>query len=474
MATIPGGFLTRLFGRAVSEGAGFALGVATAPVLSPAVEELRQLAWQEHAVYALEPAALAQGVAEGQIARDWAEDEAKRSGINADRFGRLVQVFDSGPGVGQAYRLWRRGLLDEAGFRRALKREAIEEEWIDALVAAREELLSPEVLANARQQGFVDDSRQLAESERQGVNADRATLLYELAGLPPGAMDGLTLLRRGIIDEATYRRIVREGHTKTKYTDALLALRENILSATDAANLWLKGWITEAEAKRIGAMNGYDGATMDRIYQNRGRPATVRQAHVGYQRGGRLPGAATEEATIRRAVEESNIRSEWFDILYAQRFTYPSAFVLRALTTAGTFTAALTEQILTEAGWKPEWAKLAAQDWAAGAGGGAAAQKWADRARTRLFTATHQEYLDQSIDEAKVRSNLGVIGVAASEQDAILELWDAEADIYRRELSPTEIRKAYKKALYDHETALSELIERGLTPDDAETFLQSG
>lgn len=465
--------LSRFLGRTASEGAAFALGTATGPVLAPAVEEVRQEAWRLHPNRALAVTSLAQGVAEGQIDRDWATGEAERHGINGDRFGRLVHLFDSGPGVGQAYRLWRRGLIDEGGFRRALKRAALEPEWVEALVAARDELLSPAELANARQQGFVSEARQKSESERQGVNDDRAEIMFELAGLPPGAMDGLTLLRRGIIDEATYRQIVREGHTKVKYTDDLLALREHILTATDAANLWLKGWISEAEAKRIGALNGYDAATMDRLYENRGRPATVRQAHIGYARGGRLPGAANEDATLQRAIEESNIRSEWADILKAQRYTYPSAFVLRALASDGTFSPALTEQILVESGWKPEWSKLAAQKWAQGAAGGGATQKWADRARTRLFTAAHQEFLDESIDAAKARAILTDIGVGAGEQDAVIRLWEAELGITRRELSPADIRKAYKKGAYTQEQAISELIERHMSPDDADTYLQS-
>jgi hypothetical protein len=464
---------SRFLGRTASEGAAFSLGHATGPVLVPAVELLRQEAWRRTDVAALDPMSLAQGVAEGQIERTWAQEEAQRSGINFERFDRLVQVFDSGPGVGQAYRLWRRGVLTEAGFRRALKRAALEDEWIDALVAARDELLTPDQLANARQQGFVSEPRQKAESERQGVTDDRAEILFELAGLPPGAMDGLTMLRRGIIDEATYRQIVREGHTKVKYTDDLLALREHILTATDAANLWLKGWISEAEAKRIGALNGYDAATMDRLYENRGRPATVRQAHIGYARGGRLPGAASEDATLDRAIKESNIRSEWADILKAQRYTYPSAFVLRALASDGTFSPALTEQILVESGWKPEWSKLAAQKWAQGAGAGGTAQKWADRARTRLFTAAHQEFLDESITEARARTILGEIGVGSGEQDAVIRLWEAELGITRRELSPADIRKAYKKGAYTQEQAISELIERHMSPDDADTYLQS-
>lgn len=464
---------SRFLGRTASEGAAFAFGAASGPVLAPAVEGLRQAAWSQHQNRAVAVAMLAEGVATGQIGHAEAVEQAKRTGYSETELDRMVRIFDTGPGVAEAFRLWRRGVLDGAGFRRALKREALEDEWIDALAATRDVLLSPSEAANAWQQGFMSEAESEAEAGRSGVPPARAQIQRELAGLPPGAMDGLTLLRRGLIDEATYRQIVREGHTKVKYTDALLGLRDHVIAATNAASLWLKGWLTEAEAKRIGALNGYDAEAMDLLYKDRGRPATVRQAHVGYARGGRLPGAANELETLRRSVEESNIRSEWFDILYAQRFTYPSAFVLRALASDGTFSVAMTEQILTESGWKPEWAKLAAEKWGAGSGG-ATAQKWADRARTRLFTVTHNEYLDESIDAGTVRVKLTAIGIGDAEQTTVLELWDEEVAINRLELTPAQIRKAYKKALYTREVALAELDERGMTPEDAETFLDSG
>jgi hypothetical protein len=285
-------------------------------------------------------------------------------------------------------------------------------------------------------------------------------------------MDSLQLLRRGIVDEPTYREIVREGHTKTKYTDALLALRDRILTQTDAANLWLRGWITEAQAKAIGAENGYDAEAMDLIYKNRGRPATVRQAHIGFARGGRLPGAGnSEEETIRRSIEESNIRTEWFDLLYSQRFTYPSAFVVRALATDGTFDRAQTEQILLESGWRPDYAALAADNWSGAEAG--PSTKWADRARSRLFTSTHDEYLEFSIAEAQARANLASIGAPGPEQDAVVTLWNRERATDRRRFTANQLKTVYKKGNMPEPEALDYLDALGYSAEDASDFLAS-
>lgn len=99
---------------------------------------------------------------------------------------------------------------------------------------------------------------------------------------------------------------------------------------------------------------------------------------------------------------------------------------------------------------------------------------WSDRARSSLFTATKREYLDSSLDEAGAREKLQVVGAIGAEADAVIEAWNAEHEIHRRELTPAEIRKAYKKALYTQEEAISELIERGMTSEDADIYLQSG
>ncbi len=457
--------------------AGVAVGVGVGGAVSGAIEpRLRALqneAWQRFTAMPLQAVEAAQLVADGERDMRWGVAEAANSGVSEERFRALVDMIDTAIDVSLLMDAFRRGLITEATFRRGAKRHGIEDEWLDVLVQLRQRPLSPAEAANAWQQGFLGEQEAEQEAALSGVDGERARIQRELAGLPPGAMDSLDLLRRGIIDEQTYRQIVREGHTKTKYTDALLALRQKILPAREWAGLWLRGWVTEQEAKAGGALDGYDERAMELLYKNRGRPATTRQVHIGYARGGKLPGARDERDAFERAVRQSNVRTEYTDLLWASRYTYPSAFVIRGLAQAGTFDRETTLQILTEIGWPPKYAQLAADDWtqAKSAGPGT---KWADRARTRVFAAAWGEYLDGKADEAKTREALTAIGASDGEQDTIIRLLDLAKTIRRLELTPSQIKKAYKKGPpdgYSYDQAIAELIDRGMTMDDADTFL---
>jgi len=452
---------------------GVGVGMGVSEAIAPLVRDLANEAWARYLSLPIDAVQAAQLVASGERDMPWGIGEAANTGIGEARFRALVDMVDVAPDLSTLFDLYHRGLISEADFREGAKKGQLEDKWLDGLVQLSQRILSPAEAANAWQQGFMTEAEASAEARLSGVSPPRSAIQRQLAGNPPGPMDGLTLLRRGIISDAEYVQLVREGNIKTKYTDALLALREQITSATTAAGLWLRGWLTEAEAKAIGARSGYGPTEMEHLYLNRGRPATTRQVHIGYARGAKLAGAANEEEAIRTAVKQSNIRTEYADLLYAQRYTYPSAFVIRALAADGTFSPQLTETILVESGWKPEWAALAAAKWGGAAAGGPST-KWADRARSRLFTVAHNEYLDESIDEARARADLQAVGATGAEADSIIALWNRERAIQRLELTPAQIRKAYKKGLYDLPTALGELGERGMTPDDADVFLQSG
>ncbi len=449
---------------------GYALGTAAGPSLEPFVQTLANEAWTQHRVKPVAADVAARLVAEGIWSSGRADGEAADTGIDADTFAALVELAREEPGVPLLLTLWRRGLIGEGLVDEALERAGMKPAYREPIKRTRRILLSPAELANAVVQGFRTLTAATTDAVDQGLTPDDFETMVDVTGLPPGPETLLEWLRRGITDEGGVDQGIREGHTKVKYIEPYLRARWRVLSATEYASLWLRGWITEAQAKAGGALTGYDAASMELLYRNRGRPATTRQAHIGFVRGGRLPGFTTERATFERAVEQSNVRTEWTDILWAQRYTYPSAFVLRSLTQAGDITPEQAEQALLYSGWEPGFAAQVAAAWGDGRAGAPSA-KWADRARSRLYTVAHNEYLDGSIDAAQAHSTLAQVGAGAAEQDAILALWDAEQTVSRLELTPAQIKKAWKTGRYPTELALSELAERDYTPEDAQTFL---
>jgi len=455
-------------GTAIGTGVGG--GITT--VVEPILRALANEAWSRYQSMPVEVVLAANVVASGERSYAWGLGQAHNQGISDDGFQALVDFSDTAPDLARLYELLNRGLIQPGDFAEGAKKQLIEDKWVGPLLALAQRILSPAEAANAWQQGFMSEAEAEAEAARSGVSANRARIQRELAGLPPGAMDALGMLRRNIINADTYREIVREGHTKTKYTDALLALEKHILNGRDVASLWLRGWIDEPTAYQLGALDGWEPEEMRRLYQNRGRPATTRQVHIGYARGGALPGAAGEREAFSTAVKNSNIRTEYTDLLWASRYTYPSAFVIRALAQAGTFNRQETYDILYESGWDPRYANLAADAWTGAAAAGPST-KWADRARSRLFSSLHNDFIDGSADEPTARAGLTRVGAGGAEQDVIIGLWQYEQQTQRRDLTQAQILKLFKKALWERVQAQAALEDLGMEAGDASDLLDA-
>lgn len=451
---------------------GVGVGQSVADAISPITRELANEAWAKYLsmpVGALEAASV---VASGERSRAWGLEEAAKNGISAERFDALVDMWDNSPDLSSMFEMLNRGLIDEGDFREGARKQFIEDKWIEALIVLARRILSPAEAAQAWQRGYMSEADAEAEAALSGVSAERARIQRESAGLPPPPETAMQMLRRGIITSGEFEQMIREGNTKTKYTDEYLELRQRILSGADWASLRLRGWATEAEAAAGGAAEGWSPEEMELLYLNRGRPATTRQVHIGYARGGELPGVSGEREAFERAVRQSNIRTEYTDLLWASRYTYPSAFVIRALTSAGTFDRATAEKILIESGWPPQYATLAATDWAGDDTTGPKTPL-ADRARSRLFTALHNDYMDGSSDEATARAGLARIGGQAAEIDAVIGLWNFERDRTLRDLTQAQILSLYKKAIWTRELAAARLDDLGMKVDEAAALLDA-
>jgi hypothetical protein len=289
-------------------------------------------------------------------------------------------------------------------------------------------LLSSEELAMMQQQGFVDEARADSEGGLQGVTSERQQLRFEASGLPPGIVEGLQMLRRGIIDEATFAQIVREGHTKTKYTDDLLALRDVVLNANDYVANTIRGWADAGAMHAGGALTGHTPEQMDLLFQNHGRPLSWHQIFIGLQRGGAYDGATTGiDPAFLKGLRESDIRPEWYSLAWAQRYNYPSAFVLRALTQSGDISEADAHKVLLYEGWEPTFAAKVSHAWATAKGSAAKEATVTDLLKlydggkaTLPATLTAIEGLGYPADEAQTKVDTIDAGRVASAKTAAI------------------------------------------------------
>lgn len=433
-------------GAAVGVGVGGPIG----SVVQPLLQELANEAWRHYQSNVLSALDAAQLVASGERSRDWGRGEALNTGISSDRFDALVDMVDTAPDLATLLEMLRRNLISDADFAEGAKKGNIEDKWQAPLHGLRDRLLSPEVLANLRQQGFINPDRQHAESAQQGVNAERADLLFDVAGLPPGIETGLTMLRRGIITPAVFAQIVAEGHTKTKYTDELLQLQFQPMSVAIAAQGVLRERMTPAAGRAVAAQWGVSAATFDQIVENSGRPPGIQQATTLVNRG------IFTEADFREVVARSNVRTEYADALLNLRVHYPPLFQLKRMVAAKDITPTTALDWLHKQGYlQPEWTQVVAS-WAS-----ETTQQEKELTKSEIVTLYEGRFMPPDV----ARTELTSLGYDTNEVGEILHLADARRIITFLNAALTKVRNQFVAHRIDESRALQELDAIGISSD---------
>lgn len=478
-----------LWNRAQSLIFGSAIGAAASRAVEAALEPARQHAWKQNQVRVLDPGSVAELVARGFAAIGDVADEAARNGYSSNRLAALAALRQSYPSRGELDALSNRNLITPEQLERVLSRHGLGKEWHEPIKALFSDLLSPDVVANAVQQGHLPNHGVLPdaaihspkpagyvtptspdgappsevpltqipldpihEAAGAGIDEDRLKVLANLAGLPPPQGELRDMLNRGIIDESTFTSGIREGHTKTKWIEAVMRLRWSVISSREYAEAWLRSWITREEAYAGGALTGYTPEQMDLLYRNRGRPATPRQLWLGWARkvkapdypdqpaNGRLTGFEDHELAIAR----SNIRPEYAPLLWEIRYNYPSLFQLNNLVRAGAVdpdTAALWAGYNLEAPEVVDALKVYWQSIYPGAGGSSAAATPPPEiksARTKLLTTLHKAYVTYGADDASVIASLEAEHYPPETIDGLLEVWGNERAFVQGQGAPPE------------------------------------
>lgn len=524
---------TKNAGEALAFGLGFALSRA----LTPAAVGLEQEAWKVAPTRVPPGEQLAAGFAQGQVDESTAKEWASMSGYGDDAFAALVDIANVGPAVGQAMAAWRRGELTDVQFNRALHRAAIEEEWWPAIRALRFERLEPAEIAKALHRGIMRGADLLVmeppltpgkvpivppspidpieEAKAAGVDAERLRVLTGNAGLPPGVIQMTQLLNRNVITVDDFLRGVGESNMRNEWGPAIAELRRHLLTPGQYVQARLRGWIDDPAMHSGAALSGMTPTDTDLLAKLSGRPLSFRQAFIGTRRGGRLDGPTDGiDLAFLRSLQQSNVRPEWYQLAWSQRYTYPSAFVLRALAQAGELTVAETEQVLLYVGWEPTFARKIATRWAGSAGAGGKEETRAElgdeyaggfvteaeyraalgllgytgealdrevhlgdarrvkRYREKLVDAINQAYLAFKVDDAGARSELAEAGVTGEASALLLALWFKQRRFTIRDLTPAEVKKAYTRNLIDQAAAIDALEHHHYSPADAATLLQ--
>lgn len=398
----------------------------------------------------------------------------------------------------------------------------------ETLAPTMENILQDAWKANAiRQLGVNELGRAIAEqlisegeaadsAARQGYGTDKLAYAAELARTAPGAPEAIDMLRRGLITGADLDEAFKKHGLQPRWFAPWAGLKRNLISGQIYANLWLKGWIDQAAAEAGGALTGYTAGDVDLMYKSTSRPAANQQMATAVARGVVGPdGAAMDYAQFVKGIRESDIRTEWADMLWGIRFAYPPLFQINRLVQAGAITAADAILWAKNDRMAPEVLTALGKYWGGAATGGGkdltAAEAQAEYAggfmtegelrtilqqlgykqaaidqlvhlgdarrvsaqRGRAVTAIEKVYLAHEIQAGQATTALAAVGVGAQAAGEMLAIWDIELGLARRQLTPAEIVRAYKRTVLTQANALTELEARGYSPADAGILLSA-
>ena len=464
-------------GNSVGEAAAFAAGLAIGPLLRPILQALENETWSLYPDKPLDPQTMALAVAQGRIDQPTAAAEAALTGIGATAFSNLVNFAITYPGAAQLLDLQRRTILPAGDLVAALQRHGLTAEYAGYVAELIDNPLDPAVIATAIQRSIIEapfdlpvaaptatgnvkafptsgiDAKQ--EAAWSGIDLDRLEVMTAIVGLPMSLQEAASGYFRGILTIDDYYRAVAEGDTRNEWRDVILEQARAILSPDQWAELFIRGWVTQAELYAGTAEHGMTTANTDYLAELKGRPIPVHQIVTGLARGGTYTGdAQTVPEPFLKSLQESDIRPEWYGLAYANRYSLPSAFVLKALATAGDLTQAQSETILLQIGWPPDLATSVSTVWAGGTATTAAQKK-------QTLSHLTAEYLSGALTESALTTALVGLGYTAQQAADEIALAEFNAAKTARTKATNAVGKRYIAAQISEAAATTALEGMG-------------
>lgn len=471
------GGASSFIGNTIGEAAAFAAGLAIGPVLRPLLQALENETWSLYPDKPLDPQTMAIAVAQGRIGADIGAKEAALSGIGPTAFANLVNFAQSFPDSAMLIDLARRKQLPDADLVPALQRGGLTVEYAGYVADLVQARLTPQEVALGIVRGTIPDpgilpvtldttgtikgypqfteATALEEAADGGFDLARLTTIVGSIGLPMSLQQAASATFRSIVQRGDFNRAVLEGDTRPEWADAIFEQARQILSAEQYTELEIRGFYDRATRLLNTEKHGMSDVDSDNLYNVLGRAPSTHQVVQGLARGGKYPGSyANVPEPYKSAIQRSNIREEWSEIVYAGRYTYPAPFILKALATAGDIPQAEVENILLYEGWEPTLAATVSAKWAGGTGA-------AQTVKKETLAQLMQQYLAGVLTRTVLVTNLTTLGYTAQQADQLITAAEFKATSAVRTKNTKLVEKQYVAVKTSEATARQQLAELG-------------
>jgi hypothetical protein len=492
---------SRFFGSSASTAAGFGIGSALGPALSPVTQAVANEVWARYPDRPLTADEAAEAVVRGVLSLDAAEKEALANGFNKAHFATKHALAGQPPGPQQLLELWNRGELDEGDVDKGLRQSRMRPEWYTAFKTLRNVLVPvSDLIRMAVREVFTPELRAsldldadyppvlTAEAAKLGLS-DRDARRYWAAHWDlPSYTQATQMLFRGEIDPAQFDDLLRAQD----YAPTWRAKLRNIARAIPSMQDFIRFAVREVYSPDVRARFGQDQDYPEQFTAKAALHGLAEEDAKAYwaahwelpsvEQGFRmLHRDEISKADLELLLRAKDVMPFWRGKLESIAYLKPGRIDLRRMLEHGVIDRARVKRGYLDLGYSEQDAETLT-DFAvelANKPSASTRQTPTERAQSQLWTRAHSSYLAGEVNEAEARDKLTTAGVSGTDQDGVIRVWKEERELYRKQLTPAQVKKAFAKMVtnpatgqpWTRDEAIAELVDRGYSPADASTFL---
>lgn len=453
----------------------------------------------------------------GHLPEAAAQQIAELNGLRPQDWPAYAANQGNPPADMQLLELWRRGFATESQVDQGLRQGRLRDTWIPFIKHLKTVRMPTADVIDAWLRGHIDQADATGIIEQNGLDPKDIPLAFGNAGNPLGLMQLLEAYRRKFIDKPTFIKGFRESRYRNEWADTALELRYRPMTAVDAIEASVQGYLTEKEARDISELDGLLPAHFDPMYRKAGEPLDRTELQELFNRG------KISLEVYRQALRESRLKDKYIDDALELRHRIPSEFQIQRLLALGIISSENAIRLLMDNGYTHEVAAYFATEAEVTATGehrhllareiatmyenhvigrGRALELLTadhfteDVANLILDLADHQRdhkilntgiagirklFLAYRIDATNAKGDLLTLGVGSEGADLYLRAWRVERAHTVKELTEAQVIKMYKRSLFDphnadknREIACQRLTRMGYSTGDASLLIEAG
>jgi len=253
-----GGFLSKIFGSAVSQAAGTAAGAATAGVLIPVLQEEVNTVWSAFPNRPLSAEQAGAAVERGEMTYKEAEAEASLTGFNSSRFEVIERLSGLAPSPDQLLTMFRRGVINADRLKKGLIQGNVRSEWSDALIGISKAIPSvSDMVRFAVREAYGGGSALsgtgaelpgalVTDLKKHGLEANDAEHYWAAHWHLPSPTQGYQMLHRGLMSMGELLELLRVSDYPPYWRGKLADIAYHTPGRIDLRRMLEHGVIDEA------------------------------------------------------------------------------------------------------------------------------------------------------------------------------------------------------------------------------------